>query len=366
MWTIPAPQRTAMTDAVAVAAAVSLPWSTSATGILIGIWILSALLSVRRDVFLAELMTPAGGLPVLLWLCAAAGMLWADVSWAERTAGLGGFHKLLLIPLLLAHFRGSDKGMWVFAGFLISCSVLLVVSAYLALWPDLPWRGSKGAGAPVKDHIAQGAEFLLCAFGVLAVALAKLRANRTTMAIALFVLAMLFLANVIYISTARTAFVVLAVLLVLFGLRQFGWKRATGVGVGASVLAASVWFASPALRGRLESVSQEIHRYQTENLRTPSGERLDFWKRSVRFIAQAPILGHGTGTIPELFRRAAVGETDFQTRGSSNPHNQTLTVAIQLGLVGVACCGRFGLRIFCCFAATAWPPGSASPWSFRT
>jgi hypothetical protein len=27
-------------------------------------------------------------------------MLWADVSWSERIAGLGGFHKLLLVPLV--------------------------------------------------------------------------------------------------------------------------------------------------------------------------------------------------------------------------------------------------------------------------
>ena len=49
-----------------------------------------------------ELMTPAGALPVLLWGVAVVGMLWADVAWSERLQGLRGFHKLLVIPLLLA------------------------------------------------------------------------------------------------------------------------------------------------------------------------------------------------------------------------------------------------------------------------
>ena len=30
-----------------------------------------------------ELTTFAGGLPVLLWLLAVVGMLWADVTWAD-------------------------------------------------------------------------------------------------------------------------------------------------------------------------------------------------------------------------------------------------------------------------------------------
>ena len=45
-----------------------------------------------------EVQSLAGGLPVLLWLLGLVGMLWADIPWAERFAGLGGFNKLLLIP----------------------------------------------------------------------------------------------------------------------------------------------------------------------------------------------------------------------------------------------------------------------------
>jgi hypothetical protein len=77
----------AVIDWLAVGVAVSLPWSTSATSILVVLWILAALptldLSARRD--FAE---PAAFLPVLLWVLAAVGMLWADVSFADRLAGL--------------------------------------------------------------------------------------------------------------------------------------------------------------------------------------------------------------------------------------------------------------------------------------
>ncbi len=52
------------------------------------------------------------------------------------------------------------------------------------------------------------------------------------------------------------------------------------------------------------------------------------------FVAEAPVIGHGTGSITDMFRRAAVGKSGVGLEVSSNPHNQTFAVAIQLGLVG--------------------------------
>jgi hypothetical protein len=48
------------------------------------------------------------------------------------------------------------------------------------------------------------------------------------------------------------------------------------------------------------------------------------------------VFGHGTGSIHSLFEKPAVGQTGAARVASTNPHNQTLAVAIRLGLVGVA------------------------------
>src|SRR5580700_8362232 len=97
-------------DWAAVGVAVALPWSTSATAILIVLWLLAFIATLDITAVRRELASLAGGLPVLLWGFAALGMQWADVSWQERFDGLGGFNKLLVIPLLLAHFRRSERG----------------------------------------------------------------------------------------------------------------------------------------------------------------------------------------------------------------------------------------------------------------
>jgi hypothetical protein len=73
------------------------------------------------------LVVGALALFVLLWSLAAVGMLWSEASWAERIHGLGGFHRLLMIPLLLTQFRRSEHGVWVLWGFPASAVVLLLV-----------------------------------------------------------------------------------------------------------------------------------------------------------------------------------------------------------------------------------------------
>ena len=107
-------------DWLTVAVAAALPWSTSATGIFIAVWLVVLLPTLDLPAIRREVLTAAGALPVVLWALGAVGMLWADVGWAERLGGLGGFHRLLLMPLLLAQFRRSEHGAWVACGFLIS------------------------------------------------------------------------------------------------------------------------------------------------------------------------------------------------------------------------------------------------------
>jgi O-antigen ligase len=328
-------------DWLAVAVVISLPWSTSATGILVVVWLIALIPTLDVATLSRELRSPAGGLPVLLWLFALIGMLWADVTLAERIAGLGGFHRLLIIPLLLAQFRRSDRGSAVLYGFLASCTALLIVSWVARIsWDIQPGWGlyiaGKIPGTPVKDYIAQSTEFLICTFALLWLVFERLRAGRYAVAAGLALLALAFLANIFYVAPGRTALVVMPLLLLVFGFREFGWKGMLGALLACAVLAAAAWASSPFLRGRIHYSFDELRQYRDASIASSSALRVEFWKKSMGFIAEAPLIGHGTGSMPELFRRAAAGETGAAGVTSVNPHNQIFAVAIQLGVIGMA------------------------------
>ena len=326
-----------LADCLAVALAASLPWSTSATAVIAGLWLLSTIPTLDVQSFRRVLFIPAGALPVLLVMLGGLGMLWADVSWTERFDGIGSFIKFLFIPLLLYRFYRSDRGLQVLLGFVGSCVVLLVVSWALWLWPGLPWLTAvKSPGIPVKDYISQSAMFTICALVILRFAFDMWQINRRQLAVMLFVLALAFLANVFYVATSRTFLVVIPVLLVVFGYQAFGWKGAFSLVVGLTVLAMAAWPSASSLRLRVSSFFDEVRAYQPTAIPTPAGERLEFWRKSLEFIKEAPLFGHGTGSIRDQFRRSVAGKSGMAAEVSANPHNQTLAVGIQLGMTGIA------------------------------
>ena len=119
-------------------------------------------------------------------------------------------------------------------------------------------------------------------------------------------------------------------LLVIFGFYYFGWKGVAAAAVAGVVIAAAAWAASPLLRARVLASFSEVQAYEKQGAVSSSAIRLELWKRSLGIVAAAPVIGHGTGSIPEQFGSAVFGQQ------SVNPHNQVFAVAIQLGLIGAA------------------------------
>ena len=325
----------AIADGLVVATAVSLPWSTSATSILLVIWLLVFIPTLNLADLRRELSTAAGGLPVLLVLLGALGMAWANVPLADRLGGLDGFLKLLLLPLLMLRFRRSEKGWHVLIGFLLSCVALLVASVIVWIRPQLS-IGGHGAGIPVKNYIIQSIEFTICAAVLFHVAVVRANARRWATSVALFALVFAFLGDIFFVVTSRTALVIIPVLALVYGFRRFGWRGLFGAAAAGLVLAGAVWTTSGYLRERVTGIYWEAERAEANNAKTSAGERIVFWTKSLEFIADAPLIGHGTGTITEMFERAAAGKSGVRGEVSTNPHNQTFAVGIQLGVLGIA------------------------------
>jgi O-antigen ligase len=314
-------------DWLAVATAVSLPWSTSATGILLVLLLIALIPTLDWADVRREILTPAGGLPVLLVALGLLGMLWADVSWAERWAGVTSFFRLLMIPLLFVQFRRSERGWWVFAAYVLSCIVLLPITSFIH-------DPAKVEAVFVKNGATQSGEFVICIFGMLYLAVEWIEHRRWWWLAGFVAMTLGMLANMIFVATGRTALVTIPVLLVLFAVRKLSAKGMAILFTCVIAVGVVGWLSSPYLRYRATELWTGYEIYRTTNANSSSGERFEFYKKSLSFIREAPVIGHGTGSITGLFARAVVGDTGSSSIGSTNPHNQTFAVAIQIGLVG--------------------------------
>jgi O-antigen ligase len=321
-------------DALVVAVAVSLPWSTSATGILLVLWLLMLIPTLDWFDVRRELVTPAGVLPVLLVALGVLGMAWADVTLVERLKGLDSFFKLLVIPLLLVQFRRSDRGVWVFGGYVVSCTVLLVLSTlaqFVSGFSVIPMHWDH---VLTKNAATQSGEFVTCIFGLLFLAVEAFERRWWLWFAGLLLVMLGMLANIFFVATGRTALAIIPVLLVVLAAKKLSAKGISILFAGAILVGVVGWFSSPYLRQRTTDVWTEIQNYEATDAVNSSGERLEFWKKSAAFVREAPMIGHGTGSMPSLFLKAAAGQTGAAGSATTNPHNQTFAVAIQLGLVG--------------------------------
>ena len=322
-------------DWLAVALAASLPWSTSLTSILAVLWLVALLPTLAAHDFRGAYWRPAGYTILALVALAALGMLWADVTWHERFDGFTSYLRLLCIPLLFAQFSRSENANRVMIGFAVSCAALLAVS-WLSFFGMLPPPSGNPAGLPVKDYISQSAMLSVALLFFVRLAVDAWGAERRVLALALAVLTALCLLNIFYVATSRTALVVTTMLLVVFGFRQFGWRGAAAMAAAFVILIAAAWPTADYLRTRVLGFFEEVQTFSPDGHATPAGERLEVWRKSVSFIAAAPVLGHGTGSIRDQFRKAAEGQTGMAATVAANPHNQMFAVGIQIGFVGIA------------------------------
>ena len=336
-------------DWLVIAFVISIPWSTSASVALVVLWLFAVLPAIDWMDVRDSLVRPAAGLPVALFGLAVLAMFWGGASFADQIISLKLFIRLLVVPILFVQFRHSDRGMLVLAGFLCSCTVLLALSYIFWIAPSwTPWF-FESPTVPAKDYVIQSVEFLLCAYALVHLSITAWHERRRGAALAMLLLALAFICNIVFVETARSTLFVFAALVPLVALQRFNWKGMVAVILAGAMLAGSAWASSPSLRSRVLEIADEIRDYQKDNAETSSGFRLEFWKKSLRFIAAAPVVGNGTGTIMDLFRTTATGERGPSSSVTRQPHNQTLTVAIQLGLLGTVLLYAFWLAHFLLF-----------------
>ena len=332
-------------DLIAVLLAIMLPWSTSAVAILGVVWCVALLPTLDLRALFRFLRQPVAWLPIALCALAIVGTLWSDAEWSACGYALTPLGKLLVLPLLLYHFQRTTRGLWVFIAFLVSCTLLMAMSWIVTFFPDLALRPEASYGVPVKNYIAQSQEFTLCAVALAYPIITLLRAGQKWTAIVLVAIAVLFVINMVFVTVSRTAMVTIPVMLAVFALMHLTWRTNLAIFLATTVLVGLAWVSSPRLQTTTDTFFRDYYLYKLQDEPTSIGIRLEFLKKSLRFFAEAPVIGHGTGSTRGLFKKAAsdhigdqyaVGDKIFASaQVIGNPHNQTLNVAVQWGMAGV-------------------------------
>ena len=75
--------------------------------------------------------------------------------------------------------------------------------------------------------------------------------------------------------------------------------------------------ASP--RVKTASLFPSYRLYEPTNEPTSIEIRYQYWRKSIEFIREAPLFGHGTGSIRPLFEQAAINRTNLAAEVPTTP-----------------------------------------------
>lgn len=231
------------------------------------------------------------------------------------------FAVFLLLPARRAFFWGQTLGT--LASLLLSFAMAAIGKPF--------WQGVPGDWAVFHSHAYHNYYLALLAFGLLVLLVTGELAGRWKLA-AWTVIA-LCTVNALFFVHGRTG---QAVFLLLLALVPVLWRWKLGLGValfGLLVGLPSLYLASSSLRAGVIKAKIEVSQF-IENPRqgTSVGVRLNFYRSALQLIAEKPFFGHGTGSVTSEYQKLA--QQDQSAVATSNPHNDYLWIAVELGLAG--------------------------------
>ena len=318
----------------AITTAFMLPLSTSGEAIGVSVFAILAVITLDRSQFKQVLARAPAWLPVVLFGIILVGVLWSMLPLTLAMKWVGPYAKLLLIPLVMANSFSVRQARQIGLGFLIACLILLCLSWASFLWPSGPWGWFSLPGVPVKDNAVQSECFALSAFGLVLAAIEFRQEKHYKLMSACVVVALLFFSNLFVIYLSKTGVLVAFSLLGVFIIRLRNWRHGVLFFALALSVAVSTAMISSSAQRKLTEIATDIQATTPSSETVSTASRRDFWWKAYVFVLDAPIFGHGTGSIQPLYQQMEATAPSPYGQAVADPHNQFLHTVLQVGLVG--------------------------------
>jgi O-antigen ligase len=286
---------------------------------------------------IANVRTLSITLTIALLALLAISLGYTSATDREALDALGKYAKILLIPAVALLLRDKEQALNALCFYLATQSFVVISSWLLFIGIHLPWVANdrNALGVVYSSYLDQA--ILTAGFAVLSWHLRSCFANKWLQRSA-YVLTILAALNLVFVLQGRSGQVCL---IAAIGLAVW-WampSKLRPLAIASPFLAFGLaMLLSPQFNQRNVAVITEIKGFQSQPAQykdTSSGERLNFWSKSIQAIGEKPILGHGVGAWQQQYIRLENGKPSERTANVRNPHQEYLLTGVQLGLVGL-------------------------------
>jgi len=333
------PTFTTRAESCARACAIALGFTLPISGpplnyILLGsmliLWICSA---DYRDKFAQITRNRVALAALALFVLLIAGSTYGTRNPGDGLNYLVKYSDLAFVPIFVTVFNTDRARQYAWFAFASAIALTLILS--YVLWtgvvrhdfPDLPGHPNP---AVFKYYLTEN---VLLAFGALVFAQLARAARSVRQRRWWWTLAALTVINVAFMSQGRTGQLILVALGLYLGHSIWGWRATLGAAAGVALLASALMLGTAAGNNRYALALDEFRNWQPGQATDSSiGLRLGFYQNSLGIVREHPLLGTGTGSFPRAYADRVAGTAMAPT---TNPHNEYLNIAVQLGGIGV-------------------------------
>jgi O-antigen ligase len=344
--------------ALLVALAFAIPVSNALTSVLTAVFVavmaLGQMVGSWRGRWSRVLRHPAVMASLALYGSVLLASLWTVAPQAGAGGQLVRNASLLLLPLFAVVLQEGPWTRRCLLAFSVAMGMTLVLSFAHALWLAagvgtwvLPYKG--GGDAIFHVHITHNVLMSVAVLVWLGWALVD-RSLRPAQRWAWGGLALLAVFNILWMVPGRTGYLTLLAALLIVALVRCPRRWLAPCVLGIIALGATALWMSDSAQERLDRTWREIQAFEGADS-TQRGDvnladhRLAIWREAWKVIQHSPLLGNGTGSYRAAFCASAQPADMCLYGGGKHPHNQFLFVAIEGGVLGVACYAAWVLAL---------------------
>jgi O-antigen ligase len=262
------------------------------------------------------------------------GMTYASVPWSDRGTDLLKWRTILWFVVLLSIFDDERWKNRLLVMFIVGTAVGLVISFVAAAgWVTL----LRGPGALLRNSATQSMGFAVAALLCLWMFLEKSLQGHMRWIVP--VLGLLYVANIAFITSGRSGYVILGIGCAVLLLWKAAPLRQLAIVLGLSLVAILAFSLSSRMQDYIAlGVDQWVQEPESATLTNMASRRV-YYQNTLEILQDHWLVGIGTGGFKQAYTEQVTRKYDpsnWRAEPIGDPHNQYLAVLTQHGIGGLA------------------------------